>query len=113
MVERYWRALTRDVGFHDYEDDPLVAVAAAELDDLDGYHGPGADSGVTHDTVFRAVTSGNQQGPYVSQLLWKDRDLGRGTTDHRIRSSVAETTPALHYHQIRLVESTERCGPRH
>jgi hypothetical protein len=94
MVELYWRALMRDVRFHEYEDNPLVAVAAAEPVDLDGYHGPGADSRVTHDTVFRGVTSENQQGSYVSQLLWKDRDLGRGTINQRIRSPVAETTPA-------------------
>lgn len=84
MVELYWRALTRDVNFYDYEDDDEIASAAVELDELDAYNGPGADGKVTPDNVFRGVTPGATTGPYVSQFLWKDRELGGGVEDQKI-----------------------------
>ena len=90
MVELYWRALTRDVKFRDYDSDPLVGEAVTELDDLNGYNGPGADSGVTRDNVFRGVTPGATTGPYVSQLLWKDRELGGGVEDQKIEVQADE-----------------------
>jgi hypothetical protein len=98
MVELYWRALTRDVPFHEYDGDDLVEDAAEELDDLDGYRGPGsgaddASDAVTTDNVFRGITPGCQKGPYVSQLLWKERKLGAGPEDQKIQPQVAETTP--------------------
>lgn len=94
MVELYWRALTRDVNFHDYGDDPTVGAAAAELDAIGAYDGPGADGTVTPDVVFRGVTRGAADGPYVSQFLWKDRVLGGGVEDQRIEIQAAEETPA-------------------
>jgi hypothetical protein len=94
MVELYWRALTRDVKFRDYPDDSLVAAAAAELDGLDAYDGPGADSEVTPGNVFRGVTPGATTGPYVSQLLWKDRELGGGIEDQKLEYQGDESTPA-------------------
>jgi len=42
MVELYWRALTRDVNFRDYEDNELVQEAAEELDSIEGYNGSGS-----------------------------------------------------------------------
>ncbi len=96
MVELYWRALTRDVHFRDYGDSGLVAAAAAELDSLDAYNGPGADGTVTSDTVFRGVTPGATTGPYVSQFLWKDRNLGGGAKDQKIEPQVVgDTTPSI------------------
>lgn len=84
MVELYWRALTRDVNFYDYESDEAIESAAAELDKLDAYNGPGADGKVTPDNVFRGVTPGATTGPYVSQFLWKDRNLGGGVEGQKI-----------------------------
>jgi len=94
MVELYWRALTRDVHFRDYDSDEDVQAAARELDDLDAYNGPGADAAVTTDNVFRGVTPGATTGPFVSQFLWKDRELGRGTEDQKIEPQASEETPA-------------------
>lgn len=88
MIELYWRALTRDINFYDYPTSDLVQAAAAELDSLDAYQGPGADDEVTVHNVFRGVTPGAERGPYVSQLLWKDRKLGGGVEDQRIRTPV-------------------------
>jgi len=98
MVELYWRALTRDVPFHEYDGNDIVEDAARELDSIAGYKGPGSAADPNSDTVetdnvFRGVTPGAQTGPYVSQLLWKDRKLGGGPEDQKIQPQVAETTP--------------------
>lgn len=98
MVELYWRALTRDVPFRDYPDDGDVREAVAELQEMEGYHGPGSDADPRDDpltarTVFRGIVPGAQTGPYVSQFLLKDRSLGRGVVDQRIEPAVAESTP--------------------
>lgn len=84
MVELYWRALTRDVKFRNYGSNGLVEAAVDELDGLNAYAGPGADSGVTPENVFRGVVPDVEKGPYISQLLWKDRELGGGTEEQKI-----------------------------
>jgi hypothetical protein len=84
MVELYWRALTRDVKFRNYDSHGDVQNAAAELDGLDAYAGPGADGTVDTGNVFRGVTPGAATGPYVSQFLLKDRPLGGGVEDQQI-----------------------------
>lgn len=89
MVELYWRALTRDVPFREYDESDLVAGAASELDSLDAYNGPGAAGTVTPANVFRGVTPGATTGPYVSQFLWKDRPLGGGVEDQKIQVQAA------------------------
>jgi hypothetical protein len=95
MIELYWRALTRDVPFREYDDNSLVQAAVNELGGLDGYDGPGSASGESQTTgnVFRGVTPGSETGPYISQFLWKDRNLGRGAIDQRIQPQAAEDTP--------------------
>jgi hypothetical protein len=95
MVELYWRALTRDVKFIDYDQSSLVAKAAEELDSLSAYNGPGADGTVHPSNVFRGVTPGCETGPYVSQFLWKDRLLGRGPEDQKIQPQIIDTTATL------------------
>ena len=84
MVELYWRALPRAVKFRNYDSNEDVQAAADELDGLDAYAGPGADGTVDADNVFRGVTPGATTGPYISQLLWKDRPLGSGIETQRI-----------------------------
>jgi hypothetical protein len=101
MVELYWRALTRDVPFREYADNERIAAAAAELNELDGYAGPGADSEVTPANVFRGVTPGATTGPYISQFLWKDRVLGRGIEDQKIEPQASTTTPADYMTSVR------------
>lgn len=101
MVELYWRALTRDVNFRDYQSSDIVGAAAAELDELDAYNGPGADSTVTPDNVFRGVVPGTTTGPYVSQFLWKDRNLGGGTEGQKIEPQDDVNTPADYMTSVR------------
>ena len=100
MVELYWRALTRDVPFHDYDrgEREAIADAISELGHIEGYHGPGSAADpnsdrLTTNNLFRGVTPGSQTGPYVSQFLWKDLDLGARTVDQTLRPPVAESTP--------------------
>jgi hypothetical protein len=100
MVELYWQALTRDVPFHEYERKTRedIVDAVAELQDIDGYRGPGSEADPNADqldggNLFRGVTPGAQTGPYVSQFLLQDLELGGGTIEQRIEPQVAETTP--------------------
>jgi hypothetical protein len=76
MVELYWAALCRDVPFSDYDTDPTVAAACAELSALAPFHGPKIAGAVTPGTVFRGNTPGDLAGPYLSQFLWLDIPMG-------------------------------------
>ncbi|WP_439027514.1 vanadium-dependent haloperoxidase [Haloarchaeobius sp. DT45] len=75
MATLYWQALLRDVPFDQYETDPVVAVAAAELTDfwadVDG-------KTVTPATIFRGQLDGSQVGPHVSQFLYHSVRRGDG-----------------------------------
>ncbi|MFB6157596.1 MAG: hypothetical protein ABEJ34_07125, partial [Haloferacaceae archaeon] len=100
MVELYWRALTRDIPFNEYEIDEHeeIADAVTELNDIEGYRGPGSEADPNSDTLdggnlFRGVTPGAQTGPYVSQFLWKDIALGARTEEQKLEPQIAETTP--------------------
>ncbi|MDQ3998154.1 MAG: phosphoesterase, partial [Gemmatimonadota bacterium] len=68
-VELYWMALLRDVPFAQFGSDPTVAQAAAELSGLTDFKGPKVGGSVTPATIFRGLTPGDLNGPYVSQFL--------------------------------------------
>jgi hypothetical protein len=72
MVEVYWEAYLRDVPFMDYDSNPLVAKAAADMNQLSAYEGP---KPVTSQNLFRYPFIGCQDGPYVSQLLYQTHSL--------------------------------------
>ena len=76
MAELYWLSLTRDVPFREYETNPLVAAAIADLngftEPLQSTTGPKLTPG----TVFRGETPGDLVGPYLSQFLWLDIPYG-------------------------------------
>src|SRR6266850_851078 len=75
MVELYWQALLRDVPFTEYSSMPFVQQAANEL-------------GVSPNNVFRGPTAGENQGPYISQFLWKPVPYLCGHLDQRYRTPV-------------------------
>jgi hypothetical protein len=97
-VESYWKALLRDVPFHEYRSDTkneLVLAAAAELSRLPGYSGPRDEKGrVAPEVLFRGtaryrdptdpsgrkvrsvVPLGVLVGPHVSQFILKDIPYG-------------------------------------
>jgi hypothetical protein len=76
MAELYWMALARDVPFADYESDPLIASACADLSRFSDFRGPKETGAVTPATLFRGFTAGDLAGPYVSQFLLRDIPYG-------------------------------------
>ncbi|GJM09804.1 MAG: vanadium-dependent haloperoxidase [Lysobacteraceae bacterium] len=88
MIEVYWQALTRDVPFADYSTSALIADAAADLNMASYPIGPRDGGLVTADTIFRANTLGDLDGPYISQLLLQPINYGAGTIHQRYRAPV-------------------------
>lgn len=89
MGEVYWQALTRDVPFIDYENSPLIDDAVADLNNFSAPVGPKENGGVTPQTLFRGETSGDLNGPYISQFLLKDIPYGPSTIVQRYQLGVA------------------------
>jgi hypothetical protein len=75
MAELYWLSLTRDVPFREYETDPLVVAAIA---DLNAFTEPlmSSTGTLTPATVFRGETPEDLIGPYLSQFLWLEIPYG-------------------------------------
>src|SRR5262249_3265509 len=67
MGEVYWRSLTRDVPFRDYESDQLVAAAVTDLNAFTEPLRSATGEKLTPATVFRGETRGQVIGPYLSQ----------------------------------------------
>jgi hypothetical protein len=89
MAELYWRTLTRDVPFADYDSDPLTIAAANDLSRFSDFRGPKEDGVVTTGTLFRENVPGDLIGPFVSQFLWKDIPYGATTIVQRYHVPVA------------------------
>jgi hypothetical protein len=72
MAELYWMALCRDVPFANWDTDPTIADACADLQAMPGYTGPRDSFGnVTPQVVFRSNLPGVTTGPIVSQYLMR------------------------------------------
>lgn len=80
LVELYWRALTRDVPYAEYESNSLVAAAAKELSTLTDYRGPKTQGNVTPKDLFRAGFAGESTGPFLSQFVYGDIPYGGALT---------------------------------
>ncbi len=77
MGELYWQALTRDTHFSDYASSPDVSLAINDLNSsFSNFRGPKNAGVVTPDTVFRGTLPGDLVGPYVSQFLLQDLQVG-------------------------------------
>lgn len=70
MAEVYWQALTRDIPFSQYGTDQTIAQAVTDLKQFSRF------SGINIANVFRGETSGDLNGPYISQFLWKTIPYG-------------------------------------
>jgi membrane-associated phospholipid phosphatase len=88
LAEMYWHALLRDVPFADYETNPLVQHACAELSALHDFSGPRQDGNVTPATLFRGVSAAARRGPYVSQFLLRDIPMTPIRVPQKIRTAV-------------------------
>jgi hypothetical protein len=89
MAELYWQALTRDVPFAEYDTNPATRAAASDLSAFSDFWGPAVNGKVTAGTLFRGDTTGDLQGPYISQFLWKDSPFGATTIVQRYRTTIA------------------------
>src|SRR5262249_26261087 len=99
MAELYWRALMRDVPFREYDANPLVPAAIADLEAL-GY------AQLSTTSLFRGETAGDRRGPLVSQFLWRDVPYGLQTIKQRYRAApgdrgrgAADRHHRFHLHQ--------------
>lgn len=84
--ELYWMALARDVRFTDYETNSMTQAAAADLSRFSGFRGPKKGGRVTPNTLFRGFTTGDLEGPYVSQFLLKTVVFGAEQIVQQIRT---------------------------
>ena len=81
MTELYWMALLRDVPFHQFADNELVAKAVKSINATKWISGSWYRSELLEDerrrvrgpytpeTAFRGLTKGEDVGPYISQFL--------------------------------------------
>jgi len=83
MAEVYWLALTRDVPFREYEQDPLVAAAVSDINALTEPLKSGDGGKLTSAAIFRGETPGDLIGPYLSQFLWLEIPYGIQTLAQR------------------------------
>jgi hypothetical protein len=86
MVELYWQALARDVPFSDYGTSSIIQAAVADLNKLADFRGPKTASGVAAATLFRGITAGDVQGPYLSQFLVKPIPFGAQYVSQQMRT---------------------------
>lgn len=90
LIELAWFALLRDIPFAQWDQDPLVAAACAELSQHPGFRGPRDAAGkVTPATLGRGPSPGELHGPMVSQLLLRDLALRPLKVEQRFRSLAA------------------------
>lgn len=106
-VELYWQALTRDVPFHEYDSNPDIQAAIAELDRLRGYTGPKIGGSLGPQSLFRGsvtyvdesdrsgrtprhvIPPGVLDGPYISQLLYRTIPQGSQSIAPTVRVPLA------------------------
>lgn len=88
IVENYWMALLRDVPFNDYESNPLAQAAAADLSSLPDFRGPRIGGQVTPACLFRGLSAGDLNGPYLSQFLLLPVPFGVDYVEQRMRCVV-------------------------
>lgn len=91
-VEHYWAALLRDVPFTDYQDNPLVAKAVADMNRLsylrssqnNEYPFPVTPRNLFRGQIYRG--DGNVKGPYISQFLLQTAVQGQIPIEQRIKT---------------------------
>jgi hypothetical protein len=83
MVEVYWRALTRDIPYSNYGQDPMIVAAINDLKRFPTY----AD--VTIENVFRGEYKGDRTGPFISQFLLQPYILGSTPVQQLYRVPIA------------------------
>lgn len=93
IIENYWQALTRDVAFVNYHNNPTVQAAASDLNQFflnNLYFGPSDDRGiiaaVTPRVYSRGILPGDTKGPFLSQFFLRNIPYGAQTIPATIAS---------------------------
>jgi hypothetical protein len=84
-IELYWLALTRDIPFANFDDNPTVAKACADLSRLTDFEAPRQNGAITPQAIFRGPGR-TLTGPYLSQFFWLDVPVELGQPSHQRRS---------------------------
>jgi hypothetical protein len=85
LIELYWLALTRDIPFANFSQDPTVAKACADLSRLVDFEAPRVHGAITPQTIFRGPGR-SLVGPYLSQFFWLDVPVELGGPSSQRRS---------------------------
>lgn len=105
LVELYWQALLRDVGFSEYSSHPLVREACEDLSRLSDFRGPKEDAKVTPATLFRGDTAGDLEGPYLSQFLMKPIPYTPMLVEQRMRVAAPGLDYLTGYHEWLAIQN--------
>jgi hypothetical protein len=83
--ELYWHALTLDVPFTEFETNPLIGAAVADLNAFSSPLGGDRAQRLNTASLFRSSFEGALKGPFVSQFLLLDVPDGMTTIIQRYR----------------------------
>jgi hypothetical protein len=87
ISENYWMALLRDIPFADYPTNPIANAAAADLTLFGSdFKGPKVAGQVTPATLFRGLTPGDLNGPWMSQFWYQRCFFGANEVNQKIRT---------------------------
>lgn len=104
-IEVLWQALTRDVNFSQYANNALIQQAAADLSRFSDFRGPKTAGQVTTGNLFRGITPGELNGPYLSQFLWRPVPFGAMTLTQRYTVPVANNDHLSNYNEWLAVQN--------
>jgi len=91
MVEDYWMAITRDIPFSQYGQEPLTAAAIVELNKMSDFAGPKLNGKITAATLFRGIRPGDLTGPYISQFFLQPVTFGTLSVTQKFNAYVPAT----------------------
>lgn len=92
MVENYWTVLVRDVPFNQFDTNPTVGMAVADLNTMTDFQGPKINGMVTPDTFLRGTSPGCLIGPFVSQFLYQSIPYANTAIDQTQYTVPTQTT---------------------
>lgn len=111
VIELYWQALTRDVPFAEFESNPLIAHACADLTKFGPQSDSSVNDSVTPATIFRLPLHGCLSGPYVSQLLLLNVPSDNEVIRQRYSMLGAGTDAMTNYIEFLSIQNGALSGP--
>jgi hypothetical protein len=114
IAENYWMARLRDVPFSDYPSSPIADAAAADLNRFgaDAKVAKNANGRVTPRLLFRGLTPGDADGPYLSQFFYLPCPFGANDINQRTFSPVADLNYLTNFADFVAVQNGGPSGPQ-